>query len=284
MARPSNESALKRKSIEADYKRDSIRYTSIEKEFIEYSNAMGHDAFMAYPMARECFERDDKKDYGYLVAGALYDYRIIEYPALGEYSEFAKQELYYYDDEILPNKKAEAIDKYNRFMDEHKNSSITNIANLPVITNGKTLFKSHKTALVEIDFTKPLEEILAEVTNIKNDFDNNPDTIQSTEEFLGIAEKQEAHLSTLKDEIYKKPSHKPLYGRLVDALFIYDCNRAGLTKSYALEEINRHWNIKNLFTEIMRKSTLNNYLEFTQRQIDSGLYKNFISGQTHPLY
>jgi hypothetical protein len=284
MARPSDESALKRKSIEADYKRDSIRYTSIEKEFINYSNTMGKDVFMAYPMARECFERDNNKDYGYLVAGALYDYRIIEYPALGEYAEQGEHELCYYDDEIIHNKKMEAIDKYNRFIDEHKNSSIINIANLPIITNGKTLFQSHKTALVEIDFTKPLEEILAEVANIKNDFDNNPDTIQSTEEFLGIVEKQEVYLSTLKDEIYKKPSHKPLYGRLVDALFIYDCNSTGLTKSYALKEINWYWNEKNLFTETMSKNTLNNYLEFAQRQIDDGLYKNFISGQKNPLY
>lgn len=282
MSRPTKEQRELRSNIEADYKRDSIQYTTIEDEFIHYANIRGDDCFMAYPMAEECALRRHPKRYR---ENDIYAYRIIEYPALGEYPETGGHGLNDYDSDLTANQKKELRDRYDRFIDKNKNSSIVGIANTPIITNNRTnAGYQNKRALVEIDFTKPLEEIVAIVTKIKKDFDKNPDTIQTTEEFLGIAEKQEVHLSTLKDEIYKKPSHKPLYGRLVDALFIYDCNNAGLTKSYALNEINWYWNKKNLFTETMSKNTLNNYLEFAQRQIDGGLYKNFVSGQKYPLY
>jgi hypothetical protein len=236
---------------------------------------------MAYPMAEECASRRHPTRYRKI---DIYEYRIIEYPALGEYSETSGHGLHEYDGELTADQTKELRDRYNRFIDQNKNSAIMSIANMPIITNNRTSVSyQNKSALVEIDFTKPLEEIEAIVRNIKNDFDKNHDTIQTTEEFLGIAEKQEVHLSTLKDEIYKKPSHKPLYGRLVDALFIYDCNRAGLTKAYTLNEINGYWYAKNLFTETMSNPTIKNYLEFAKRQIDNGLYKNFISGQKHPF-
>ena len=135
-----------------------------------------------------------------------------------------------------------------------------------------------KSAYVELDFTKPIEELKEFITKIKDDFDNEHRSIRNIYDLLG--DKNDIFQCDLKDcDIYKTNNIKPIGGRLSDVLFIYDCKKAGLDNDYIIDEINRYWiDIKNLFREKFRASTLIEYHNLAIDYIDNEKYECYLSG------
>lgn len=131
---------------------------------------------------------------------------------------------------------------------------------------------------IELDLTKPKEEILKYISIIKDDYDKDPSNIPSIYNILGLDLKNySCELS--KCDIYKSKNPKPINGRLTDILFIYDCKKIGLHDEYIKDEINRYWNdIKKLYRDKFPSSTLNNYHKFSKKYIEDKEYKFFISG------
>ena len=131
---------------------------------------------------------------------------------------------------------------------------------------------------IEIDLTKPKEEILRYIEMIKDDFDKDPKNIPTIYSLLGddIA----PYLCEAdKCDIYKSKEPKPINGRLADILFIYDCKKIGLNNDYIIDEVNRYWqDVKNLYRDTFRSSTLSSYYALAQKYIDNKEYKDLISG------
>lgn len=135
----------------------------------------------------------------------------------------------------------------------------------------------------ELDLTKPLEELVEFVTMLKKDYDKDPTSISNFHRLIGM-ELKDHKCSLDACEIYKHKNPKPLSGRLMDVLFIYDCGVAGLDDSYIMGEINRYWHdVKNIHREEITKDTLQKYRKFAKDYIDNQEYKNFIRGYVLPI-
>lgn len=313
MARPTKEQKEQMLKIETQFKRDNNEYQDFESECEYYANKMNHQCFMAYAMAREC-ELRTHREYilikeeiikhgerlGITVVSPsgrkrkLYEISpltqshsgmeiSISYPAINEFII-----PYEYSDEYLDvnveedmDEKDKMVANYKSFLTRNKkNDLLIEYSKMPTIEYHTNSEVTHKSALIKIDFTKPIQEIIAFVSKIKNDFDNDSSKIKSLDEYLGIEPAKETYSCNFTDcDIYKSGTTKPLSGRLSDALFIYDCKKLGLTKEYILSEINRYWNeIKNLNKDKMSDNTLKEYLDFAIKQIDEKGYKDFLEG------
>jgi hypothetical protein len=124
--------------------------------------------------------------------------------------------------------------------------------NLPIITPRGRMGTSNKTALVQIDFSKPDQEIKDYLLTIKRELQNNPLQIQDLDHFLD--QRLLPQQCQTAEEIWKAlRSHennggKDLATRWADMLFIYDCEEyltGDEVYTYIKAEIDRYWHQKN---------------------------------------
>ena len=135
-----------------------------------------------------------------------------------------------------------------------------------------------KNTFLQIDLTKPLEELIELVTEVKKDYDKDPTNISNFLYEMGYDfESFECDLKNC--DIYKHKSPKPLIGRLMDVLFIYDCKIAKLNNEYIVDEINKYWNnTKNIHKEKITIDTVKSYHKFGIDDIDNLKFEHFLFG------
>ena len=135
-----------------------------------------------------------------------------------------------------------------------------------------------KNTFLQIDLTKPLEELIELVTEVKKDYDKDPTNISNFLYEMGYDfESFECDLKNC--DIYKHKSPKPLIGRLMDVLFIYDCKIAKLNNEYIVDEINKYWNnTKNIHKEKITIDTVKSYHKFGTDYIDNLKFEHFLFG------
>lgn len=128
--------------------------------------------------------------------------------------------------------------------------------------------------LVDIDFTKPIEDIEQYIRSIKNDFDTNPKSLPTMYDLLNIKQKT-LNLYTLKSEIYKKNNLKSNSQILADVLFIYDCYQA----RYSQEDIQQEFKLKYDNKIGIKKESIKKYLDFAKEYIYKEKYLDFLRPQ-----
>jgi hypothetical protein len=133
----------------------------------------------------------------------------------------------------------------------------------------RDLSSSH---FVEIDFSKPIEEIEHFIKSVKKDFDNNPKKLPTMYDLLGIKRKT-IEFHTLKSDIYRGTNKKSNEQLLADILFIYDCNKANYTQADIQQEFQLHYRNKIG----IKKDTIKKYLEFAKKYINKKKYLEFIN-------
>ena len=135
-----------------------------------------------------------------------------------------------------------------------------------------------KNTFLQIDLTKPIEELIKLVTEVKKDYDKDPTNISNFLFEMGYDfESFECDLK--KCDIYKHKSPKPLIGRLMDVLFVYDCKIAKLDNSYIVDKINNYWNdTKNIHKEKITIDTIQKYHKFAIDYIDNLQFEHFLFG------
>lgn len=137
-------------------------------------------------------------------------------------------------------------------------------------------------ALVDIDFTKPLDEIIAFVTAIKNDFDKDPSIIPTTREILtGEPEPEPKPDTSLYT--HDKKNKKKLWEKYADVLFIYDCKKVGLGEAYIRSEIDAYHQTKGIVNKkgkliSIADDTYKELVKMGKDYIDKGKYKEFLHG------
>jgi hypothetical protein len=122
---------------------------------------------------------------------------------------------------------------------------------------------------VEIDFTKPIEEIENFIKILKNDFKENPKKLPTMYDILKIRHKK-IKFHTLKSEIYKNTNRKSNSQLLADILFIFDCYKA----KYTQEDIQIEF--KHYYGYGIKKETLKKYLNFAKEYINNNKFMEFI--------
>jgi hypothetical protein len=283
MAAPTKEQISNRKELEKIIKRDNPYYVGLEKHCQKFSIEMNDQCFIPYALYRSFFIRETWDNTKIL--------HMITHPR-PRFLSFGYHLSYYPILEFLLNHKSGI--EHNGFfvdynIDECKeavqqyfsgNTELSKLEfNMPVITSINPSHEYHKRALIEIDFTKPKKEIMLLVSKLKDEYDSNNNFIQGLDEYLGLVPKKEAYNCTLENcDFYKKSPRKPLLNKLMDAFFIYDCKRIGLTNNYVIDEINRYWNeVKNIHHDKMSEKTYYEYLKYMRNQIDEKQYKKFYS-------
>jgi len=283
MARPTKQQQEERKKYETVLKRDIEYYQKLEQRCRETADGWEEDCFIPYCLWIDAVIRYEcsKIDILYFIEQPIPSHRLNYFNTiysplfhLGEDIHVKRgDERWTYENknyEHLPIDKEKAIDIL-KCKDLIKNGKLSiSIDNLPIINTGNHCLEAGgKSALIALDFTKPIKELLAIVSKIKKDFEDDYTIIKGLDEYLGLVPAKEPYMCNLKEcEIYKHKPPKPLEGRLVDALFIFDCKTVGLTKDYAMNEINRYWNdVKKIHTEKITKNTHREYLNFAKKLI-----------------
>jgi hypothetical protein len=287
-----NTSKVKRLSIYESMRQDQIKlikrdnkyYLALEKNSKETAIFFSSDSYIPYEFYNSLLFRSNRGYDDSVLGKILYHEESIRptpvetcYPFL----EFLKIHKYRLDENFNffnDYDLEKAIDAINQYIND--GNKLDGIMNLKSISMPNPSNTYHRRGLLEIDFKKPKEEILAFVTKVKDEYDNNNNLLLSLDEFLGIFPIKETINCSLKDcEFYKHPTTKNLAYKLTDALFIFDCNRYGLSKAYTLREINRYWNdVKKLHNDAMDIKTLNVYLKFMQDLIENEKFEEFFTG------
>lgn len=146
------------------------------------------------------------------------------------------------------------------------------------------VMKSKNTTL-EIDLNRPLEEIVAYITHIKNDLEENGNILKAPFELLGT-ELQKADDISKMCTVTKNAKEICFDGRkgitrtqkLADMLFIYDmvkCNKNEVTIRTAIFEYYENEFNKNT---AMSDTTFRKYRDIAKDYIDNQRYKELITG------
>lgn len=303
MARPTRDAIKKQKEIQKVLKRDAFLYGVFVEACDQSTDEMNHDCFAAYHMAHACLLRSFKEEFYNITLWEVTDPRELidkhycavginkSYPFIGILNKLYDTKSFSTEQQQkhpFHNYKDDAQKLFTTFNEEYPifARALKDYMLKPIIRYNEFAFDTqHKSALVQIDFTKSKEEIMAVVGKIKDEFDGDNSSIQGLYEFLGIAPELKSYSCSLSEcDIYKHKNPKPLAGRLADALFIYDCVQMGLTKEYAMNEINRYWiEIQNIFRDKIQDKTYRDYLSFVKKYIEDQHHLNFTSGAHFPL-
>lgn len=303
MAAPTKEAIAKRAVTEKVLKRDAFLYGVFVEACDQSTEDMNHDCFAAYQMAHACEIRSHKEEFyniklwevsnpNDLIEGHFCPVGINKsYPLIGILGKLYDTKGFSAEQQQkdpFHNYAEDAKNLIETFKEDHPifANALENFMLKPIIRyNGFAFDTQHKSALVQIDFTKSKEEIIAVVAKIKDEFDEDSSSVQGLYEHFGIDPELQSYSCSISEcDIYKHKNPKPLSGRLADALFIYDCKQMGLTQKYAMSEINRYWiNVKKLFTEQIQDKTYREYLSFVKKYIEDQHHLNFTSGAVFDL-
>ena len=135
----------------------------------------------------------------------------------------------------------------------------------------KLMENKHINLLVELDFTKPVEEIQEYVAYLHEEYKNNK--ILDIFDYLDI---KRNHPQLSDHDIYITNGHKPFNAVLADKLFIYDSFKNGLNFIDIRNEIDEY--TKKFSTDKIRRTTLKNYLHFMVDFIDNENFIDFRDG------
>ncbi|MDF1877005.1 hypothetical protein JHD47_04155 [Sulfurimonas sp. SAG-AH-194-L11] len=132
---------------------------------------------------------------------------------------------------------------------------------------------------LEIDLTKPLKEILAYITHIKNDIDNN-DILKAPLEILGEELKKADNLiCDSKGKCFDSRTFLTKQQKLADMFYIYDGLQAGMTQRKIQSIVyNYYEDERNDINQTLDINTLIKYNKIAKEYIDKKRYRELITG------
>lgn len=290
------------KKVETYFTRDNQMYTDFEKACKDFYQKRKHEKYTNRLMIRECelrayedfdlmikkifnglapyeYENDDptKKPIRRSLTrlGSIYENdRSQYYLSIGEHYTVNNFDYTYAEDPTFTEGEIENMrNQHFEFLEKQEDIGIKHLSNIPMLfdRDGRLIGQSDKVALVELDFALPEKLLIERIHEIKKDFKENPDRIQSLEEFLKIKPKDEISLKS-KIGSYRQRS---LARKYTDMLFIYDCHRMGLTPKYSLDQINE-WNKKHPENRYTRKSKNPNQ-KIKLNEMDKKTYSEYLN-------
>jgi len=296
MARPTKEQKEKREKIInlEIFKRDSLIYTRFENRIEDFSTEI-----TSYMFCSECAKRTNlnsdpkefKKEEIIIKKNKTLETQLKKLYDIDKFISFYILYIHLSDSlKVLDKKdfKFYSVQNINIELDEwerysnpstirliHKNYTPYNpfrLNDTKENANDYDLLQRVNRVYAELDLSKPISELLEFVTMIKDEYELDHTNIYN-DDF-------KPHQCDLPNcDIYKSKNPKPIHGRLSDVLFIYDCKKAGLHNDYIIDEINRYWqDVKNLFRDKFRASTLTDYYNFSKKYIDKKEYQSFVCG------
>jgi len=154
------------------------------------------------------------------------------------------------------------------------------LGNLSIINNFqrpkiKSNLVSSKNIMVGIDLTRPLNEIIAHITHIKKDLEENSDIVKAPIDLLG---------NKIQDDFKYKFDDSgtskilSVQHKMADMFYIYDSLNCGMTQRKIQNKIFNYYADMGIETKTMDQKTLKKYKEIAIEYIDNMRYKELVTG------
>ena len=174
-----------------------------------------------------------------------------------------------------------SVDKWKRYVDEggenltYETKIISQYKRPPLKIQSNLYNKFPK---LEIDLSKPLNEIVAYITHIKNDFENK-DIFKAPIEVLGTElRKADNLICDTKGKCFDAREVLTKQQKIADMFFIYDCLKVGITQRKIQNEVYNYYMDKGIETITLDAKTLKKYREIAIDYIDNMRYKELVTG------
>ena len=132
---------------------------------------------------------------------------------------------------------------------------------------------------IEIDVTKPLNEIIAYVSHIKNDLEKNQNILKAPIELLGEEiQKADNLVCDTKGKCFDSRTILSKQQRLADMFYIYDALKVGITQRKIQAEVYNYYVDAGIETVTMDYKTLKKYKELAIEYIDNFRYRELVTG------
>lgn len=177
--------------------------------------------------------------------------------------------------EIDNSKKEEGLELSGDYIKEQCRTFHTHI-----YRDRQSSISNHKlnSYFVELDISKPLDELIEFISKIKKDYSDDPASIKNIYNLLAADEP--FILNELK-ELGFQSREKSKAQKLADLLFIYDCKKAGIHGEIISKEITAYYDPQTEKSAMVEK-TIREFYKVTKDFIDNGKYKHFLSGFIEP--
>ena len=199
-------------------------------------------------------------------------------------------ESYVYDENIEDYKDASTIEDIKRYLyDEGNiNDAEASISIIEKFKRPKLVFyddlKSINVNLL-LDINKPLNELIAYITHIKKDLEENQNILKAPIELLGenLQKADDISKMCIKNKNGKKFCFDGRNGvtktqKFADMFFIYDMNKLEVKESKIRVMIDEHYDPNNEKKSGMSQDTFRKYLHIAKDYIDNQRYKEIITG------
>ncbi|QKF77152.1 hypothetical protein [Arcobacter defluvii] len=146
--------------------------------------------------------------------------------------------------------------------------------NAGIIYSRPKLINSFKKEIkIELNLALPLDELIAYVSKIKNEYDKDNSIVKNPLELLG----EDLNKADENLLIHKGTGKYNKY-RVADMFFIYDGMKKGMKKAKIINELNYYYYDKDNKNTNFTYDTLNTYYEKAIELIDNLKYKELITG------
>ena len=161
----------------------------------------------------------------------------------------------------------EQLTATNKIMDNFKRPKLKIIGEF---------FKKYPT--FEIDLSRPLNEIIAYVSHVKNDLEKN-NILKAPIELVGEElQKADNLVCDTKGKCFDARETLSKQQKIADMFFIYDSIKQGVSQPKISAKIYNYYADKGIETKTMTDKTLKKYKDIAIDYIDSMRYKELITG------
>lgn len=123
-----------------------------------------------------------------------------------------------------------------------------------------------------------LDELIAQISIIKKEFDNNFSNIKSTAELLDhVLEIADREVCNSNGKCFDPRGYLTKQQKMADMFFIYDCLKAGINKTTIKHQI-YEYHLKNEVDKPLDDKTLYKYRDIAIKYIDNFGYKELLTG------
>ncbi len=131
---------------------------------------------------------------------------------------------------------------------------------------------------IEVDLSKPLKEIIAYISHVKNDLEKN-NILKAPIELIGEElQKADNLVCDTKGKCFDTRAILSKQQKIADMFYIYDCIKQGVAQRKIQNVIYNYYADNGIETKAMDLKTLKKYKEIAIDYIDNMRYKELVTG------
>jgi len=263
-----------------DKRINKIIYKIIEKDCIEHNTETYHNC----KTNNVAIIEDDLLDTNTLQKKLIRNGYILE----TSITESAEHAYIILDDEN--SKKLENEEDWKEYMKyggEHifATHKITENFKRPKLKTFSNMFKKYPT--LGINLSKPLNELIAYITHIKKDLEENQDILKAPIELLGEEiQKADNLVCNEKGKCFDSRKILSKQQKIADMFYVYDMVKADINQrkihNIVKNEIYNYYADNEIYTKAMDRATFTKYKELATDYIDNNRYQELVTGISIP--